>query len=323
MSEHLAQAVVLGAHGFVGRHVCRELASRGFSVIGLGHGHWIGERSTDWGLSRWVEGDADLATLKTLRVEGRFPKVVVHCAGGSAVSRSYEAPHRDFERSVDSTASMLEWIRSAGADAQDCRAVIISSAAVYGDHGDVDFTETSPHRPISPYGVHKLMAEQLCESYSRSFGLKISVVRLFSVYGEGLRKQLLWDALKKFSQGQSTFFGTGDELRDWIHVQDAARLLVSAALSSRLPFETYNGGHTHATTREVLTRLARAYESTGLPRFSGETHAGNPRRLTADGSRACDALGWKPLVVLADGLVDYVKWFRQLEAHDGLPRVAR
>ena len=309
------QALVLGAAGFVGRHVCRELAGRGLTVIGLGHGRWDASEWSDWGLSRWMEGAVDLPTLGALYAEGRLPKVVVHCAGGSAVSESLRAPYRDFQRSVDSTAAMLEWMRLAGSAAQRCRAVMISSAAVYGDHGDIDFEESSPLRPISPYGYHKLMAEQLCASYSRSFDMKVSVVRLFSVYGAGLRKQLLWDAVNKFSQRRSSFFGTGDEWRDWIHVQDAARLLASAALAEQSKFETYNGGHLHATTKQVLTQLASAYPGAPAPSFSGETHVGNPHRLTSASSRARAVLGWAPSQLLADGLAGYVEWFRQTDHH--------
>lgn len=312
-------AVVLGAGGFVGRHVARELAGRGLSVVGLGHGTWSEADRSAWGIGRWVTGTVDLATLQSLHLEGEgFPQLIVHCAGGSAVSQSYAAPHRDFERSVESTTAMLEWARLAGA--HRCRCVVISSAAVYGDHGDIDFEEASTLRPISPYGVHKLIAEQLCESYSRFFDLKVSIVRLFSVYGRGLRKQLLWDALNKFSDGKVTFFGTGDELRDWIHVDDAARLLVSAGLVDQSPFEIYNGGHSHATTRQVLTWLAEAYAEVGPPLFSGEPHIGNPRRLTAARSRAGELLGWAPSIALAEGLSSYVDWFRQLPSREPASR---
>ena len=312
--------LVLGATGFIGRHVSRQLSNSGVSVIGLGHGTWDEAEWSAWGLSRWLQGTVDLATLESLPLDDGFPCAVVHCAGGSAVSQSYAAPHRDFERTVDSTAALLEWVRKAGQ--RDCRSVMVSSAAVYGDHGDVDFEESSPLRPISPYGVHKLVAERLCESYSRFFGARVSIVRLFSVYGRGLRKQLLWDALNKFSRDQATFFGTGEELRDWIHVDDAARLLVDAALTDQSPFEIYNGGHAHATTRQVLARLADAYAGGPPPTFSGETHTGNPRRLTAAGSRAGELLGWAPSIGLADGLAGYVDWFRQMASHDAATRGA-
>jgi len=302
-------ALVLGAAGFIGRHTCAQLAREGHVVHGLGHGNWNAAAWQAWGLSTWTASDVSLSAVSNAIVEHE-PSMVLYCAGSGAVASAFQRPFEDFDRSVATVASVLEAIRASG---QRTRIVITSSAAVYGDQGDVDLTESSIRAPISPYGFHKAAAESICDSYSRFFGLHISIVRLFSVYGEGLRKQLLWDALNKFSRGEHLFFGTGHELRDWIHVEDAAQLLCAAGQASQGHFEIYNGGHDQATTRDVLTHLARAYGAFDLPEFSGETHTGNPRRLTSDCGHAYRQLGWKPNVSLVDGLARYAKWFRQAE----------
>jgi UDP-glucose 4-epimerase len=139
----------------------------------------------------------------------------------------------------------------------------------------------------------------------------VSIVRLFSAYGEGLRKQLLWDALNKFRNGSLQFFGTGNELRDWIHVDDAAALLALAGLSRQSTFEIYNGGFEHATTREVLTQLAVASGHDGAVLFNGETHKGNPRRLTSNVHHTMRLIDWAPAVRLQDGVARYAAWFRE------------
>ena len=306
MTSPIKSALVLGAKGFVGRHVCRALAHSGINVTGLGHGHWESEAAATWGLSHWVQGEIDLATLQSLDLR-RFPDVLIHCGGSGAVSFSYANPLEDFHRSVDSTAAVLEWVRQSGSTTS--RIVAVSSAAVYGDQGDVDLTEMATRSPVSPYGFHKLAAENLCDSYSRFFGIKVSIVRLFSVFGDGLRKQLLWDALHKFARGEAQFFGTGNELRDWIHVEDAAALLCAATSSAQADFEIYNGGNEHADTRQVLSALA-AIACPGLsPAFNGLTHTGNPRRLTSNCLHARRQLGWTPKINLAEGLLRYVTWF--------------
>jgi UDP-glucose 4-epimerase len=304
--EKTPQAVVLGAGGFVGRHAARALARRGFRVIGLGHGDWTSAQWSDWGIARFVRADISLEALEALPLD-EAPACVIHCGGSGAVSFSYAQPLEDFRRTAESTVEMLEWVRRHGAG--QCRAVLVSSAAVYGDQGDTDATENVVRAPISPYGVHKLSAEAMCESYSRFFSLPVSVVRLFSVYGEGLRKQLLWDALNKFAAGEHQFFGTGHELRDWIHVDDAAELLCAAAQAPQARFEVYNGGHQQATTSHVLGLLAEAAGTSLRPRFNGETHTGNPRRLTADCGHARRQLSWSPQVTLEDGLARYAAWF--------------
>lgn len=307
--ERFPTVVVLGAAGFVGRHVARALTALGCRVLGLGHGSWSEAEWRHWGLDEWLEADIGIEALDRIvsRNPHDLPRCIIHCGGSGSVSFSYSNPLQDFERATRSTAEALEWIRLQAPFR--CRLVLVSSAAVYGDQGDSDATENSVRAPISPYGVHKVAAESLCESYNRFFGVSSSIVRLFSVYGEGLRKQLLWDAMNKFCRGENQFFGTGNELRDWIHVEDAAHLLALAGLSNQSHFEVYNGGFEQATIRELLSQLAISARNSHGIAFNGETHRGNPRRLTSDCGHTWRLLGWTPTIRLETGLRRYADWY--------------
>lgn len=298
-------ALVLGAAGFIGRHVCREMNARGFTVHGVGHGGWTAEERSAFGVTRWHESDITLEALRAAS-DGASPDVVLHCGGSGTVAHSYRAPASDFERSVGTTLAALEFTREQ--TSPPCF-VLASSAAVYGDQGDIDIDEGARLDPMSPYGYHKMTSEHLCESYHRFFNVRTRVVRLFSVYGEGLQKQLLWDAMNKFRRGENSFFGTGDEMRDWIHVEDAARLLGLAATAPATLHAIYNGGYFKARTRDVLGALARAAHATSAPTFSGEVHPGNPRRLTGSTSRARTELAFEGHIGLEDGLSRYADWF--------------
>jgi UDP-glucose 4-epimerase len=298
--------VVTGANGFLGRHVARCLARQGHTVRGIGHGNWLREEWELWGLSEWQCADV---TLQTLRQYAGEPAAILHCAGSGSVPFSIEDPLADFERTVETTAHVLEYVRTS---APFCRVVYPSSASVYGTVETVPIREDCPAAPISQYGTHKLMAEQMVTSYSRQFGTSAAIVRLFSVYGCGLRKQLLWDACRKFANNDATFMGTGDEVRDWLHVEDAATLLMAAAEHASPECPTVNGGSGQGVTvRDVLLRLGSSLlQAEVLPSFSGTQRTGDPSRYIAD-TEGSMAWGWMPTRQWTEGVEEYASWWKR------------
>lgn len=303
------RVMVLGASGFIGSHVSAAFLARGFEVVGIGHGKRPERDLASLGPFRWIEGEITFEGLRALGDLGPFT-CAVNCSGSGTVSYAYAQPWLDFHRSVGTTAALLEWARLQKQPTP--RVLLLSSAAVYGDIGPRDACEDDACSPISPYGWHKVAAEQLCETYSKHFEVPATVIRLFSVYGEGLRKQLLWDALDKFSRGQFQFFGTGNESRDWVHVEDAAELVALAGLVPGTTFDVFNGGGVQASVRQVLKQLARAYGVEAQLRFSGEIHPGSPIRLTSCHAKASRQLGWEAQIPLQSGLRRYANWFKSL-----------
>jgi UDP-glucose 4-epimerase len=295
------RALITGAQGFIGRHLARRLASEGWEVTGVGHGHWPREEWSSWGLARWNPGNVDLGTLSKTDEQD----VAFHCAGGASVRFAAENPHEDFARSVESTAALLQWARERPSRPS---IVMVSSAGVYGNTGSEPVREDRAPSPESVYAVHKRMAEELSRMHGRFFGTRCAIVRLFSVYGPGLEKQLLWDACNKLTMGEVVFSGTGEEARDWVNVRDAAALLALAADRAGVECPVVNGGAGHAVSiREVLAVIAGTL-GRPAPSFSGQVRAGDPDRLVADPSRA-HAWGWRPTVHWRDGVAEYCRWF--------------
>ena len=297
-------ALVTGAYGFVGRHVARALAAQGVHVTGIGHGSWGRDEWRRCGVAEWHTADVTVDSLITYAGE---PDVVFHCAGSGSVAFSMTHPHQDWQRTVASTQSVLEYLRVRRPAA---RLVIPSSAGVYGVAERMPITTTDALRPTSPYGVHKTMAEDLCRSYARHFGVRSALVRLFSVYGIGIRKQLLWDACCKLSQGVGTFAGTGLETRDWLHVEDAAQLMLVAAQHASADCPVVNGGMGAAICiREVVELIASRLGGAVQPVFSGHSRAGDPTHYQADLSGA-QAWGWAPQRDRVREMNAYVDWYR-------------
>lgn len=297
--------LVLGGAGFVGRYTARALAAAGWRVHGIGHGAWSREERKAWGVSEWH--DADI-TLDALQTYGGEPDLIVQCAGSGSVPFSLSHPAQDFRRTVDPTLATLEFLRL---QAPQCRMVLPSSAAVYGNVSQMPITIDAPQQPVSPYGVHKQVAERLCQSYGASFGLSVAIVRLFSVYGAGLRKQLFWDACLKLADGPASFGGSGEERRDWIHADDAARLILTAADHAAPACPVANGGS--GQSERIATAIDLLQDGLGLSgraRFDGICRPGDPPVYEADITQAHD-WGWRPQMRLAQGLGDYARWFRE------------
>ncbi|OSI80022.1 UDP-glucose 4-epimerase [Bradyrhizobium canariense] len=301
---------VTGANGFIGRHLVRELARTGNAIHGVGHGALDPSEARQLGLQTWTNGEVDAANLNMLAAACGLPSQVVHLAGGSSVGLSIERPFEDFSRTVASTARLLEWLRGC---APQCRLVVASSAAVYGADHTGPISEDATLKPMSPYGQHKLMMEQLCRSYAHSFGICCIVVRLFSVYGPNLRKQLLWDICSRLSTGERslTLGGTGAEMRDWTDVRDVVRLLGQVAELAQLDgFRAINGGSGRgASVAAIAEGLVKHWGSDTVVRYSGVARPGDPMSLLADDGRVRDInFDWR--IPLDRGLADYVAWFR-------------
>jgi UDP-glucose 4-epimerase len=301
---------ITGANGFIGRYLTRELAGAGHTVHGIGHGAISDADKQRLGLSMWLNGEIDAANLNALATGSELPSTIFHLAGGSSVGLSIAQPFEDFSRTVASTARLLEWLRGS---APECRLIVASSAAVYGAGYSGPISEDAEPIPMSPYGQHKLMMEQLCRSYAVTFGLRSTIARLFSVYGPHLRKQLLWDMCSRLQRGERTLVlgGTGAEVRDWTDVRDVVRLLAKIAeLPQRESYQVINGGSGLATTVADLTgMLVKNWGGDIAVGFSGTVRPGDPFSLLANDVKL-RRLPFDWQIPVAGGLADYVAWFK-------------
>lgn len=308
----MANIWITGAHGFIGRHLASWLARRGHAVSGIGHGLWPESEASAWGVQRWINGDIHASNLKQLSRLSGAPDCIFHLAGGSSVGAAIANPHEDFARTVATTAELLDWMRQ---DACTTRLVAISSAAVYGAGHEGPVSEDQAQLPFSPYGYHKLMMEQLCRSHAVTYGIPILIVRLFSVYGSGLKKQLLWDICTKLASGARVLElgGSGNELRDWTDVRDVARVL-ELAMNVGVELNTMavmNAGTGLGTSvREIAAGVLACWPSEAAVEFNGRSRPGDPFSLIAEGSYL-RKLGFEWNVPLERGLKDYVQWYLQ------------
>lgn len=298
--------LVTGGKGFLGQSVARHFRQMGFQVHGIGHGRIDQEMLSNYGFHYWIESGITLDSLKAINIK---PDIIFHAGGGGSVQHSYDDPFLDFKKTVESTAHILEFMKTSSPES---KLIYPSSPAAQGNHPPNPIKINAPAMPISPYGTYKLMAEQLCSVYRNNFGLKTHIIRFFSIYGDGLKKQLLWDASIRLLQNHENaeFWGTGKDIRDWIHIDDATRLVESMALSKKdIPLINGGSGTGHSVS-DVLRDLKEALCSKSKIVFKGEQKRGDPSYYVADLTEA-KLLNWSSKVDIHEGILRYSRWVQK------------
>ena len=305
INKNLKNVLITGGNGFIGKNTA-ILFSQYVPVYGIGHGSFEKHNHLPSPFTQWIEDDISCLSLHENLNE--IPALVIHCAGGSSVAASLAEPKKDFQRNLQTTLEVLEYLRLYSPKS---RFIYLSSAAVYGNVAHLPIWENEPCMPISPYGLHKKFAEELCHFYHLHYSIPMTIVRPFSVYGPGLKKQLLWDACNKFSSNQSQFFGDGTELRDWIHISDLVTLLWNIVQSEKTVFEVINAcSGKGKSVADVLTTIKHYFPSAPPISFNHNTKGGDPIGLVGTNSKALHT-GWRQNISLDEGIKEYILWYKK------------
>ncbi|NGO41091.1 NAD-dependent epimerase/dehydratase family protein [Streptomyces ureilyticus] len=302
------RAVVTGAAGFIGAHLCEHLLSRGDEVIGLDamtDFYAPARKRANLGPLLGRDGFAfRWADLLEVPLEPLFGEAdaVYHLAGQPGVRGSWGPEFGVYvERNVLSTQRVLEAARATGLR----RLLYASSSSVYGDAEAYPTRETVRPSPVSPYGVTKLAAEHLCEAYRAALGVPVVSLRLFSVYGPGQRPDMAFSRLVATAFGARPFllYGDGEQSRDFTFVTDVVTAMREVVLSSWNGVANVGGG-CEVTMNEAIALfrlLGAPVRVIRVPRQPGDA-----RRTAADITRAREAFGYRPATGLRDGLAAMV-----------------
>jgi len=299
---------VTGGAGFIGSHTVDRLLAEGLEVVVLDDlrrgqmeniSQHVGERNF-----RFVRGDVRDSSL--VRDSVRDVDSVVHLAALISVPESIKDPNLTNDVNVNGTLNLLKACVDFGIE----RFVYASSCAVYGNVESLPIKEECPARPESPYGVSKLVAENYVRTYHEDFGLETVCLRYFNVYGP---RQVYSDYSGVITQFLSrlarnlplVIFGGGEQTRDFVYVHDIveANVLALKCEGVRLAGEIFNIGTGVATSiNQLANALLEVTNKTRLKIMHSEAREGDIRHSVADTSKARDKLGYKPIVLLKDGL---------------------
>ncbi|MEQ1850958.1 MAG: NAD-dependent epimerase/dehydratase family protein [Chthoniobacteraceae bacterium] len=306
--------LITGAAGFLGTYLARECVSQGARVFGTDR-NAPGDPKLFDGFAVGPLADVNLGAL----LGERDLHACFHLAGAASVPASMKEPLADFSLLLPATARLLEFLVRVR---NRCHVILFSSAAVYGNPASLPVSESAAVSPLSPYGAHKFLAEELLRHYARIYGIRGSALRIFSAYGDGLRRQLFWDVMMKYSDAVRSgekvirLLGTGLETRDFIHARDVARFAWTVGLGpADRAFQVVNvASGIETEVRSAVSLLLAASPVPVRIEFSGASRSGDPQHWRAD-MAVLHSLGCSPAVSLADGLKSYFEWSLGEMAH--------
>ncbi len=311
------KVLVTGAAGFIGSHLCERLLADGRLVVGVDNFDDFYEPKVKW---RNIENslahdnfgliEADIRDIPAMNeAVGQGIDVIVHLAARAGVRPSIEQPVLCADVNVNGTVVMLEAARQ-----NDVKKFIFgSSSSVYGNNEKIPFSEDdNVDFPISPYAATKKACELICHTYHSLYGIDMTCLRFFTVYGPRQRPDL---AIHKFARlierGRPIpVFGDGSMMRDFTYIDDIIAG-TAAAIDRCGGYNIYNLGESEPIKLgELIERIEQA-----LGKKAQKDHLskqpGDVERTYADISKARKELGYEPSTHITDGLAKFVQWLRE------------
>ena len=337
--------LVTGGAGFIGSAVVRLAVGQGHEVVNLDALTYAACLENVASVAqapgyRFVRADIrDRAALDAVFAEHR-PDAVMHLAAESHVDRSIDGPGTFIDTNVTGTYTLLEAARAYWTQAgrpEAFRFHHISTDEVFGSLGPTGkFTEDTPYDPRSPYSASKAASDHLVRAWHHTYGLPVVLSNCSNNYGpfhfpEKLIPVVILNAL---SGAPIPVYGAGENVRDWLYVEDHAEALLTVLQRGRVG-RSYNiGGDNEARNIDLVRTICAILDE---KRPAGAPHAdliafvadrpGHDARYAIDAARIRDELGWRPSVTLAEGLertvewyLDNEAWWRALQSREGVGR---
>ena len=304
------RVLLTGGAGFVGSHVADHLLARGHEVaivddLSTGKPENVPEGAVFY--------ERDIRSGCAEIFEGFRPEALSHQAAQMDVRRSVREPDFDADVNVIGTLRLLENCVRYGV-----KKVVFASTggAIYGEQREFPAPENHPPYPLSPYGVSKLAGERYLHYYYAQYGLSYAALRYANVYGPRQDPHGEAGVVAIFSGNlrayrASTIYGSGEQTRDYVYVEDVARANV-LALEGEAPSGAYNVGTGIETSVNGLYEALREISGKDLSLEYGPARPGEQLRSSIDPAKASTALGWRPRVELAARLEETLAYFGAL-----------
>jgi len=298
--------LITGAKGFIGSNLSKFFFNHNYQVFGVGKKK-LDEKNLSFFKNYYIGDILDDEVKSFLKTEK--PDYIFHCAGSSSIQNSIKDPSNDFNNNTILTFKFLDFIRQF---TPQSKFYFFSSAAVYGNPYSLPINEKQIINPISPYGFHKFMSENICKEFSKIYSLNVVVLRIFSAYGPNLKRQIFYDLMNKFSNEEKIKLrGNGKESRDFIHILDLCRAIELIMKKNYQQFEVFNIGSGEEVSIEKLAKIFSNFLKTSkIIEFDLNNNEGMPLNWRSDITKL-ENIGFRPIMQLPQGIEDYIGWYKK------------
>jgi UDP-glucuronate 4-epimerase len=308
--------LVTGAAGFIGSHVCEHFIKSGHYVVGLdNYDNFYPKKIKQLNLAGLIHNDkfrfyeGDIRDHTALNNIFNLNKIdcVIHLAAKAGVRPSIESIKEYYDVNVNGTINLLEVMRMHAVN----RMIFASSSSVYGNNKKVPFSEEDfVDNPLSPYASTKKSGELLCHVYCHLYGMNITCLRFFTVFGPRQRPDL---AIHKFSrlidEGKPIpFFGDGTSARDYTYILDILNG-IECAFNKSEGYNVYNLGESRVTNLNELVQMLEGAIGKKAILNKLPLQPGDVKITFADISKARSFIGYNPTFNMADGINEFIKWY--------------
>ena len=314
----MKKVLVTGAAGFIGSQLTDALLSRGDTVVGVDNFNTYYDPKIKWGNLAGAQEQAafsihevdicDEPALRNLFDQER-PEVVMHLAARAGVRPSLEDPNLYHRVNVIGGQHILDACR----DFEPSHLVFASSSSVYGGAKETPYTEDNPvMRPISPYAATKRMNELQAHVYSHVYGLNVTMLRFFTVYGPRQRPDMaIHKFTRKILEGEHLpMFGDGSMQRDYTYVDDIIDGVLRC-IDRPFRYEIFNLGEHHTTSLRDLIALIEKHTGKEAVIDQLPLQPGDVTISFADIEHAREKLGYDPKFTMDEGIARFVAWYRE------------
>ncbi len=284
--------LITGVYGFLGSNIYRRLSkSNSFNVFG------IGRNKNKKKFRDTISGSINKQNLNRLSLK---PDTIIHCAGEGSIN--------NVKKKYGNGYLTIKKIINFYKNKKIKKFILISSAAVYGGGKKIN--------PISKYGKQKLLIENLCKLNFKNNTSKLVILRVFSLYGPGLKKQLFWDVCKKIKKKENLFFGTGNEIRSWVYIDDLVEIIYKLCKKPNRSLTLNIAGKDTIKNKDLIKKIYSTYflnKIFKVPQFSGKNRKGDPRIMRSYKKNFLNNKIINYFTNIDTGIYRYIKWFKKIK----------